>query len=94
MLLDRDGGLVVTNRANLPYEDLPNKNLRCGTSVLSDGCPRVFCFRSLYLYHYVLRNLRQFHLRFRPFDYEKARDAGISPELIEDAKQLRVNRGS
>jgi hypothetical protein len=30
-------------------------------------------------------------LRFRPFDYEKAKAAGISPELIEDAKELRIN---
>ena len=47
--------------------------------------------RSLYLYHYVLRNLRGLRLRFRPFDYEKAKATGISPELIEDAKKLRIN---
>jgi hypothetical protein len=47
--------------------------------------------RGLYLYHYLLWKLRELRLRFRPFDYEKAKNAGISPELIEDAKQLRIN---
>jgi hypothetical protein len=46
--------------------------------------------RSLYLYHYVLRNLRGLRLRFRSFDYERAKAAGISPELIKDAKELRI----
>jgi hypothetical protein len=30
-------------------------------------------------------------LRFWSFDYENAKAAGISPELIEDAKKLNIN---
>jgi hypothetical protein len=47
--------------------------------------------RSLYLYHYILRELRELRLRFRPFDYEKAKAADIAPELIDDAKKRRIN---
>jgi len=47
--------------------------------------------QKLYLYHYFLQKIRVLLARFYYFDYEEAQAAGISPDLVEDAKQLRIN---
>ena len=85
VLLSYYVGNDLTNVQNHPQFN-PKK-----TGVAIDSRTSQSFGRSLYLYHYVLRNLRMARLRLRPFDYEKAEASGISPELIEDAKKLRIN---
>ena len=45
--------------------------------------------RNLYLYHYLRAKVSLF--RARLFDYDQLVEAGIDPELIEDARSLHVN---
>jgi hypothetical protein len=85
VLLSYYVGNDLTNVQNHPQFN-PKK-----TGVAIDSRTSQSFGRSLYLYHYVLRNLRMARLRLRSFDYEKAEASGISPELIEDAKKLRIN---
>jgi hypothetical protein len=47
--------------------------------------------RNLYLYHFLVQHFRRWRLRFHAFDYVRAERAGVAPDLLEDAKKLRIN---
>jgi len=85
VLLSYYVGNDLTNVQNNPQFN-PNK-----PGIAIDSRTSRSYVRSLYLYHYILQKIRVLLIRFYHFDYEEVETAGVSSELVDDARKLKIN---